>query len=89
MKTGYLMVDDRVSGGTLREADVATCSHCQAQVVLNPLRTRERTVCFKCAKYVCDSCAGALHATFECIPLNARFDNIQERLFRAQNIGEI
>lgn len=50
----YLMIDDRASGGGLREVATLTCCHCQVQVVLNPLRTRERNHCRKCHAYVCD-----------------------------------
>lgn len=89
MNTGYLIVDDRVSGGAMREADVVTCPHCHGQVILNPARTRERASCRKCHRYMCDLCAADFQRTFECLPMSALLDMEQERLFRAQNVGEI
>lgn len=44
----YLLIDRK-------EMATLTCSHCQVQVILNPLRTRERNHCRKCHAYVCDS----------------------------------
>lgn len=44
----YLTVDGK-------EMATLTCCHCQRQVILNPLRTRERNHCRKCHAYVCDS----------------------------------
>lgn len=68
---GWLMIDNRCSGGGLQEMPTATCSHCHAQVLLNPLRTRERNFCRKCYAYVCDraeciiECNGSLHRVFD------------------------
>lgn len=61
---GYLLMDHRAGDpmpGQPRFAElpVVTCSHCQAQVVLNPLRTRDRAYCPKCDHYICDVCEGA------------------------------
>ena len=53
-----------VPAGTLFESATITCSHCQAIVVLNPNRTRERGYCAKCDHYVCDSPA----CNRECVP---------------------
>lgn len=57
IKLGYH--PDQVSEGSIYEADVMTCSHCNTQVILNPLRERGRHFCFKCNKYICDWCAAA------------------------------
>lgn len=51
---GYLLTDDRVSGGTLQELNTLTCVHCNRVVALNPERERERGWCWKCDAYVCD-----------------------------------
>lgn len=54
----YLLIDNRTVGGPgggLVEAATLTCCHCQRQVIINPLRTRERNHCRKCHAYVCDS----------------------------------
>jgi ribosomal protein S27AE len=63
---GYVVFDHRASPGipgdplkgegSYFEAKTNHCSHCGTVVILNPLRTRERTYCSKCNKYVCDNC---------------------------------
>lgn len=45
-----------VGEGKKFEAPVLTCSHCQAQMVLNPKRRRARAYCPSCDHYVCDTC---------------------------------
>ncbi len=42
--------------GQLFEAKTNHCSHCGTVVIMNPLRTRERSYCQKCNKYICDNC---------------------------------
>lgn len=52
----YLMIDNRLSGGTLQEVATLTCCHCNRAVILHPQRTRERGYCRKCNAYRCDYC---------------------------------
>lgn len=68
---GYLMIDNRASGGTLEERDTMTCSHCSCVVVLNPKRVRPRAVCFRCNAYVCDDkkCAEECYSMARCLEL--------------------
>lgn len=40
---------------TVREATMS-CRHCRTVVVINPLRTRERSFCRRCNAYLCDRC---------------------------------
>lgn len=55
--------------GKLFEASSLTCSHCKVVVVKNPLRTRERSHCFKCNHYICDMCAfKASHSDYSHTP---------------------
>jgi hypothetical protein len=49
------------AGKGLFEAATYTCSHCQAVVVINPKRNRERAYCRGCDHYICDGC-GAIRA---------------------------
>ena len=49
------------AGRGLFEAPTFTCSHCQAVVVLNPARNRERAYCRGCDHQICDAC-GVLRA---------------------------
>lgn len=63
-----------VGEGKLYETETMTCSHCNAVVVKNPLRTRERALCMQCnnveGHYICDGCdylrtqPGYVHAPF-------------------------
>lgn len=62
---GWLMRDERVSGGELLEVATACCKHCNAVVMLNPQRTRPREYCHKCDGYVCDK-GGCI---VNCIPM--------------------
>lgn len=67
---GYLMNDNRASGGKLEEFRTETCSHCNAVVILNPERTRPREYCRRCDHYVCDK-AGCI---VNCIPMDRVID---------------
>jgi hypothetical protein len=79
-QTGYLMVDNRHSGGFLLEADTKRCAHCPAIVVLNPDRTRPRNHCKSCDSYICDN--PGCH--FECVPLQKVFDDALEASAKGQ-----
>jgi hypothetical protein len=45
-----------VGEGQKTEVPVLTCPHCQKQMVVNLMRTRERAWCRKCDHYICDEC---------------------------------
>lgn len=62
-----------VGKGQKLETPTYTCVHCQAVVVINPLRTRARGYCQKCDDYQCDACV-----PFECKPFQKVIDEIQE-----------
>lgn len=53
--------------GEKLEVQTFTCRHCQAIVVINPERQRERNVCRKCMAIVCDKPSCVL----ECTPFAA------------------
>ena len=69
---GELLIDHRATGfkppgvPAIFESAIATCSHCQAAVMMNPLRTRERAVCKKCMAYICDQCAAGMALSGVC-----------------------
>ena len=63
-----------VGKGQLYESATITCVHCQAIVVLNPLRTRPRNWCNKCGDYVCDNPV----CITECQPFAKLADTLQE-----------
>ena len=50
--------------GALFESATITCAHCGSVVILNPDRTRPRSYCRRCDRYICDGCA----ALGECVP---------------------
>lgn len=73
------------------ESAVITCSHCQTQLVVNPLRNRAREYCLKCDHYICDGCAflaksqpHAVHMTY-----NQRADIAQNTFARSLAISEL
>lgn len=50
----------------LFEAPTYTCSHCNAVVVLNPNRQRERAHCRGCDHLICDNCNVIRLQTMKC-----------------------
>jgi hypothetical protein len=58
-----------VGAGKIFETALKNCSHCGADVVLNPMRQREREWCRICDAYICDNCgllrklSGYVHRT--------------------------
>jgi hypothetical protein len=49
-----------VREGAVTRLRTLGCCHCGGVWVENPWRTRPRNDCFKCDRYVCDSCAIAM-----------------------------
>lgn len=66
------------AGQGLFEAPTYTCSHCQAIVVLNPDRKRERAYCVKCDRNICDACGALYGMTRECRNIQKVLDDVQE-----------
>lgn len=54
------------AGKGLYESATYTCSHCDAVVVMNPKRTRERGYCKGCDRHLCDACTALKALNFEC-----------------------
>jgi hypothetical protein len=71
-----------VAGGQVLEAPVIACAHCQAIVIVNPDRQRERGWCSRCDKYLCDECVGLMRVTLECRSFARRLDRVQEETER-------
>ncbi len=84
---GVLLRDDRCSGGRLVEQAIATCSHCQRGVVMNPQRVRARAWCPKCDAYVCDWCEAERARTGTCRPMAQVFDELQNEAVLALGKG--
>ncbi len=75
---GWLMVDDRASGGRLVEQATFTCAHCQRITPLDPLRQIPRGYCRQCDRYLCDrtACNG------QCRSMSRLLDQTQEQAAR-------
>jgi len=56
---GYLINDNRESGGGLHEADTRACPHCQGVIEMQGWRERGG-FCFSCNKPVCYTCFVAM-----------------------------
>jgi hypothetical protein len=78
---GYLLIDNRCSGGGVTEMKTRTCNHCHAIVQMNPMRIRERGYCRGCESYLCDACAAIRAQTGECRTMSRVID---EALTRAE-----
>jgi hypothetical protein len=81
---GFLMIDHRASPGlpevpegTLFEAAILTCSHCQVTMIRNPARTRARAYCTGCDHYICDRCAEIRFVSLQCHDIQRVFDQVQ------------
>ncbi len=66
------------SGHGMFETSTVSCSHCQAMVILNPLRNRQRGWCGRCGHYVCDRCAGLLKIGVPCKPFAQIIEEVLE-----------
>lgn len=66
------------AGKGLFESATFTCSHCNAVVILNPKRTRERGFCRKCSQCICDICTTRMALTLECKPMAQIIDEALE-----------
>lgn len=82
------MRDQRASGGTLEERAVHTCNHCEAIVVMNPHRQRERAWCSGCDHYICDACAAAKGKSLKCRPMAKVVDELFENAARGITLPE-
>lgn len=76
---GYLLIDDRASGGHMVEAGTYTCNHCQhiiVEVQQGLTRTTPREFCRGCGMYICQSCAATRAKTGECVPFAKIVDQV-------------
>lgn len=66
------------AGKSLYESATYTCNHCNAVVVIEPKRTRERGYCRKCSSRICDACETLRAQTFECKTMDEIVDETLE-----------
>lgn len=72
------------AGRGIFETATYTCGHCQAQVVMNPERTRERGYCRRCQHVICDGCGVVMAQTLECRPFQKWADEVLTAAVAAQ-----
>lgn len=66
---GYLIIDDRASGGGVREYDTVACGHCQG--VIDKARWRLEGGIYKCSgckKPMCHQCSSPESIAMGCDP---------------------
>ena len=81
---GYFLLDHRHAEGELPpgvtsqliEYATFTCSHCERVVLMNPSRTRDRTVCRGCSHLICDGCAAIKAQTGQCRTYKQHLDEL-------------
>ena len=69
-----------VGAGSVFESAMIVCTHCGADVILNPNRTREREWCFSCDGYICDGCGVARRSGIACVPMKKIIDDLYDKL---------
>ena len=77
------------AGRGMYESATYTCSHCNAVVVIEPRRTRERGYCRKCSQRICDSCEALKAQNFECLTVKELADIVQESAERHADVQSI
>lgn len=81
--SGYYRNDDTCSGGKKVEADIQSCSHCQAVIKMQSWK-EEGDWCSRCSKPICKACGEDL-ALNGCRPFLQKLEQSLERDFhRAQ-----
>ena len=79
---GYLLNDNRASGGACDEYDTVACKHCRRAMV----KVRNATsgyFCFPCGGPICEPCA----ATKVCTPFLAKIERALGRQALADAMG--
>ena len=72
-----------VGAGKTFESGLKNCSHCGADVLMHPQRTRDREWCWKCDAYICDGCGLMLKLGAGCQPIQKTITEIFNRYQRS------
>lgn len=78
--SGYYSNDDRASGGRKAEADVKTCTHCQAVILMQKWKD-DGGFCGRCHAPICGPCADRM-LTKGCEPFIAQIEKALEADYR-------
>lgn len=84
---GYVMVDNRASGGGLREDDLLGCLHCQALIDKSKW-SAEGAFCHVCYGPICSFC-DERKTTFGCEVFEKRFARAIEENYRKEQNAKI
>lgn len=84
---GYLLVDNRTSGGRLDEADLFGCNHCDKLMRRQDWR-EEGGFCHCCARPVCLACAHAMDIG-GCVPSMKKLEQAVEQAYRREQNAKI
>jgi len=80
---GYFVNDRRLR--SRQEADVQTCSHCQAVIKMQEWKD-DGAWCAKCMKPICVKC-GTRALTFGCEPFLKKIEQYAEQQMRFEKLG--
>ncbi|MGD9879117.1 MAG: hypothetical protein AB7U95_03175 [Reyranella sp.] len=77
--------------GQVFRAATYTCPYCEGQVVVNPLRARDREYCRKLDRYICDSCGAKRKLGIDLKPWKQVVDEYLNAVHRnsAPNVSRI
>jgi hypothetical protein len=75
-----------VPGGTRGQFPAVKCHVCERLIVMNPLRTRDRSWCSKHDAYECDDCAAKRARTGECKPFSQVIDEFLNQAAKKGNV---
>lgn len=84
---GYYKNDDRASGGLKTEADIQSCVHCQAVILMQKWK-EDGGWCGRCSKPICGPCADRM-LTKGCEPFIQKIEQALESNFRRQQFRKI
>lgn len=73
-----------VGAGQTFESAMVVCHVCGGDVILNPLRTRDRHWCYAHDAYTCDHCTTAVRARGRCVPLKQIMAEAFEQIVRGK-----
>lgn len=93
-ETGWLYHEEQYEGpdspfpAGVVERGTMSCAHCQAVVILNPQRVRDRHWCWNGDHYICDACSAVLAQT-GCLSAAQKIDLAMAHPGRGVSIGSV
>lgn len=85
--SGYYRNDDTPSGGSLSEADIQTCTHCQKILKMN-LWKEDGGFCGRCMAPICGTCADKM-LTNGCEPFIKQIEQSLESDYKKKQFRKI